>query len=213
MEFVSRAAFSRWKSTFILSRFPKREKEGESKSVRPLSNRRSTINGQPTLWTQSIVLMSPWTDIVAAKARAHAYSVRRPFAIRDLAASLTTRWWSRDREVQSDAKSTFPSPPSGQWSRASSVPLEKNRGQWNNGNVAKIRDAKPWNKRFPFGGQRSMNFGEKDPEMERNSRREEGEEEEGKEFSEFCREERRVRGSMSALKGARARAHASACLS
>lgn len=32
-----------------------------------------------------------------------------------------------------------------------------------------------------------MNFGEKDSEMERNSRREEGEEEEGKEFSEFCR--------------------------
>ena len=56
-----------------------------------------------------------------------------------------------------------------------------------------------------------MNFGEKDSEVERNSRREEGEEEEGKEFSEFCREERRVRGSMSALKGARA--HASACLS
>lgn len=58
-----------------------------------------------------------------------------------------------------------------------------------------------------------MNFGEKDSKMERNFRREEGEEEEGKEFSEFCREERRVRGSMSALKGARARAHASACLS
>lgn len=76
MEFVSRAAFSRWKSTFILSRFPKREKEGESKSVRPLSNRRSTINGQPTLWTQSIVLMSPWTDIVAAKARAHVFRSR-----------------------------------------------------------------------------------------------------------------------------------------
>lgn len=32
-----------------------------------------------------------------------------------------------------------------------------------------------------------MNFGEKDSEVERNSRREEGEEEEGKEFSEFCR--------------------------
>lgn len=38
-----------------------------------------------------------------------------------------------------------------------------------------------------------MNFGEKDSEMERNSRREEGEEEEGKEFSEFC--ERRKKGS------------------
>lgn len=58
-----------------------------------------------------------------------------------------------------------------------------------------------------------MNFGEKDPEMERNSRREEGEEEEGKEFSEFCERRKKVRGSMSALKGARARAYASACLS
>lgn len=57
-----------------------------------------------------------------------------------------------------------------------------------------------------------MNFGEKDSEVERNSRRE-GEEEEGKEFSEFCERRKKVRGSMSALKGARARAHASACLS
>lgn len=213
MEFVSHAAFSRWKSTFILSRFPKREKEGESKSVRPLSNRRSTINGQPTLWTQSIVLMSPWTDIVAAKARAHVFRsspVRDPRSrrISDDTMMITRPWSAVGRKID------IPLPSLGTMiARASSVPLEKNRGQWNNGNVAKIRDAKPWNKRFPFGGQRSMNFGEKDPEMERNSRREEGEEEEGKEFSEFCERRKKVRGSMSALKGARARAYASACLS
>lgn len=214
MEFVSRAAFSRWKSTFILSRFPKREKEGESKSVRPLSNRRSTINGQPTLWTQSIVLMSPWTDIVAAKARARAYSVRRPFAIRDLAASLTTRWWSRDREVQSDAKSTFPSPPSGQWSRALRPFPSKRIAA--NGTMETWRKYGTQNREinvFRSGGNDRWISGRRIRRWngilgEKKERRKKG-----RSFPSFAREERRVRGSMSALKGARARAHASACLS
>lgn len=58
-----------------------------------------------------------------------------------------------------------------------------------------------------------MNFGEKIRRWngilgEKKERRKKG-----RSFPSFAREERRVRGSMSALKGARACAHASACLS